>query len=70
METQDKKETQIMYLEEKENDLITYADIKMVHEVNNHKGEHQLINAFCKSGWMSPKVSENIKKVLQNCKKL
>ena len=45
LETQDNKETKIMYLEERWNDLTTYAAVRKVHEVNNHKGEHQLINA-------------------------
>lgn len=57
-----------MYLEEKENDLTTYASMIKLHEVNNHRGEHQLINAYSKTGQMSPKVSENIKMVVQNCK--
>ena len=57
-----------MYLEEKEDDLTTYAAIRKLHEVNNYKGEHQLVNAYSKVGWMSPKVSENIKKVVLNCK--
>ena len=46
LEAQDKKETEIKCLEEKENYLTTYAAIIRVHEVNNIKGEYQLINAL------------------------
>ena len=35
--------------------------------MNNHRGEHQLINAYSKVGWMSPKVLENIRKVIASC---
>ena len=36
----------ITYLKDKENDLTTYASIKKIHEVNNHRGEHKLISAY------------------------
>ena len=57
IETQDKKQTEIMYIENKKEHLTTYTATRRVHEVNNHKGEHQLINAFSEAGWMCPKVS-------------
>ena len=58
LETQSKKDNEIMYLEEKEYDLSTYTYIRKLYEVNI--GEYQLINACSKAGWMSPTVSENI----------
>ena len=39
------------------NDLTEFKAIRKLHEVNNHKGEHQLINAYSKAGWIGPKVS-------------
>ena len=54
----------ITYLEDKENDLTTYASIKKIHEVNNHRGEHKLISAYSKAGWISPTVCESIKRVV------
>ena len=68
LETQDKKQTEIMYLEDQEDDLTTYNAIGRVHEVKNHKGEHQLINAYSKAGWICPKVLDDINRVLLNCK--
>ena len=68
LETKDKKGNEIMYLEDQEDDLTTYNTIRRVHEVNNHKGEHQLIDAHSKVGWMGPEVSDNIKRLLLNYK--
>ena len=48
--------------------MTTYTAIRRAHEVNDHKGEHEFINAYSKAGWMCPKVSEYIKRVLLNCK--
>ena len=39
LETQNKKETEIMYLEEKENDLTTNTSIRKLHEVKHHREE-------------------------------
>ena len=57
-----------MYLNEKKEDLTTYTAIRKLHEVNNYKGEHQLLSSYRRAGWMSPRVSDNIKMVVQNCK--
>ena len=44
LETQWKKETEIMYLDDKKEDLTKYAGTRKLHEVNNNKGDHQLIS--------------------------
>ena len=68
LETQKKKETDIMYLDDKKEDLTKYAAIRKAHEVINHKGEHQLISAYSRAGWLNPEVSDDIKMVAQNCR--
>ena len=54
-----------MYLEDRKEDLTTFASIKKLHEVNNHKGADQLVSTYSKAGWMSSIVSKNIKKVVK-----
>ena len=68
LETLKKGEKEIMCLEDTEEDLTTFASIKKVHEVNNHKGADQLVSGYSKAGWMSPTVFKNIKKVLKDCR--
>ena len=53
-----------MYLGDKQEDLTEFKAISMLHEVNNHKDEMQLINAYSKAGRMSPKVSADTKRVI------
>ena len=48
LETIEKKDNEIVYLDDNEEDLIEFKAIRKLHEVNNHKGEHQLINAYSK----------------------
>ena len=50
METIEKKDNGIMYLDDKQEDLTEFKAIRKLHEVNNHKGEMQLINAYSKVG--------------------
>ena len=38
-----KTENEVMYLEDKEEDLTSFGAIKMVNEVNNNKGVEQLM---------------------------
>lgn len=61
LETYKKGEKEIMYLEDREEDLTSLASFKKVHKVNNHKGADQLISTYSRAGWMSPEVSKNIK---------
>jgi len=62
---QKKKESDIIYQDDKMKDLTTNAVIKKLHDVINHKEEHRLIRAYSRAGWISPKVSDDIKMVLQ-----
>ena len=68
LETHNKKEQEIMCLEDKKEDLTTFQAIKKVHEVNNHKGADQLVSAYIRAGWMSPNVSADIKRVVKDCR--
>ena len=44
------KDNEIIYLDDKEDDLTEFKAIRKLHEVNNHKSDHQLINAYSKAG--------------------
>ena len=55
LEVQKKESGEIMYLEEKMDELSEFRAIKKVHEANNHWSAEQLIDAYSKEGWMSPK---------------
>ena len=57
-----------MYLEDRKEDLTTFASIKKLHEVNNHKGADQLVSAYSRARWMSPKVCNVIKRFVKDCK--
>ena len=48
--------------------LVTFKEIKKVHEVNRDKGKEQLLSAYRKAGWMSPELSSIIDQVVNNCK--
>ena len=48
--------------------MTTFQSIKKVHEVNNHKSADQLVSVYSRAGWMSPKVSADIKRVVKGCK--
>ena len=68
LETISRGEKEIMYLEDKEQDLTSFESVRKVHEVNNHKGSDQLVSANSRSGWMSPDVANVIKRVVKDCK--
>ena len=55
-------------MEEKRDELSDFRAIKKVHEANNHISADQMINAYRKVGWMSPKISEQIKRVVKDCR--
>ena len=57
-----------MNLEDKEKNLTSYESVRKVHVVNNHKGSDQLVSAYSRAGWMSPEVSNVIKRVVKDCK--
>ena len=45
-----------------------FRAIKKVHEANNHRSTDQLINAYSKAGWMTPKILEQIIRVVKDCR--
>ena len=49
-------------------DMTSFQAIKKLHEVSSHKGVDQLISAYSKAGWMRPKVSKEIRKVVHGCR--
>ena len=62
LETRNRGDKDIQYLEEKEN-LTYFSSIRKVHEVNNYKGSDQLVSAYSRAEWMSPEVS-NVKMIV------
>ena len=64
LEVQKKESEEIILLEEKKNEMSDFRAIKKVHEANNHRSVDQLMNVYSKAGWMSPKISEQIKRVV------
>ena len=44
------KDTEILFLEDKEGDLCSYKAVRKVHELNRHKGKEKLMNAYKKQG--------------------
>ena len=49
-ETRNRGDKEIMYLEDKEENLTSYESVRKVHEVNNHKGSDQLVSAYSRAG--------------------
>ena len=68
LETRNRGDKKILYLEDKETDLTSFKFIRKVYKVNNHKGSDQLVSAYSRAGWMSPEVSNIIKRVVKECK--
>ena len=61
-------EKEVVYLDDKEEDLTSFQAIQKVHEVNNHKGVDQLLSACSRAGFMSPEVSKEIRRVVHGCR--
>ena len=67
-ETINIRDKDILYIEDKEDDSTPFESVRKVHEVNNHKGCDQLVSAYLRAGWMSPEISNVIKRAVKNCK--
>ena len=46
IESKNKSEQEKLYLEDKQEDLITFKAIRKVYEVNNHRSSDQLVEAY------------------------
>ena len=70
LETKNGDESNILLVDKggEEEKLISYKEIKKVHEVNNHKKKEQMINAYSNAGLMSPKTVNTINRVVNDCK--
>ena len=64
LETRNRGDKEIMYLEDKEENLTSYESVRKVHEVNKHKGSDQLVSAYRRAKWMSLQCYK------ENCQKL
>ena len=54
LETRRKKDSSVLFLEDKKDKLCSFKAVRKVHEVNRHKQKEQLIAAYRNAGWMSP----------------
>ena len=81
LETQKKKTSNVLYLEDalgyelgvlflkdKKEELCSFKAISKVLEVNWHKHKEQLIAAYRNAGWMSPELMNIIHQVLNDCR--
>ena len=57
LETRNRGDKEILYLEDREADLTYFSSLRKVHEVNNHMGSDQLVSTYSRAGWMSQEVS-------------
>ena len=56
LETRRKKDSSVLFLEDKKDKLCSFKAMRKVHEVNRHKQKEQPIAAYRNAGWMSPEL--------------
>ena len=61
-------ELDVLFLEDKEEELCSFNAIRRVHKVNRHKQKYQMIAAYRNTGWMSPELRNIIHRVVKDCK--
>ena len=65
---EEKQNVLIIYEDKNAEKLVSYNEIRKVHEVNNDKGKEQLIHAYTNAGLICPEVMTRIKRVVNDCK--
>ena len=58
----------VLFLEDKEEELCSFKAVRRIHEVNCHKQKDQMIAAHWNAGWMSPELRNVIHRVVNDCK--
>ena len=58
----------VLFMEDEKNNLCSFKAIRKVHEVNRHKRKEQLMAAYRNASWMSPKLSNIIQRVVNDCR--
>ena len=60
----------ILLIDEDKNEevLVSFKEIKKVHEVNNYKGKELLIHAYTNAGLLGPGVVKTITHFVNDCK--
>ena len=64
------EDTGILFVQDEKGDLCSFKSIRIVHEVNRHKGKDQLIAAYRNAEWMSPELANTVDRVVKDCKVL
>jgi hypothetical protein len=59
---------EMVYLMQKEVDIESFAKIKRIHEVTNHKSENNMLHAYSNDGKLTDKIRQSIKNVVDICK--
>ena len=70
LETRKEEVNSILLIDENKNEeaLVTFKEIRKVHEVNNHKGKEQLIHAYMNVELINLEVVRKIRNIINNCK--